>query len=67
MNMKNTTKVVAAIIALITGIVQVPGIQQVIVHQIDVHPAVAAGVAGLSSILAIVYQPSKQASDSASK
>ncbi len=56
-NMKDATKVIVAIVALITGILQIPSINAAIVAAITAHPAIAAGLAGLSTVLALLHDP----------
>lgn len=55
--MKNTTKVVGAIFVFLTGLLQVPDIQHAVVNTVNTHPAIAAGVAGLTAILSLIHDP----------
>lgn len=57
--MKNTTKVVGAIFALITAILQVPEVQKAVLASIQAHPSVAAVIGGLSALLALFHVPVK--------
>jgi len=59
--MKNSTKIVAAIIALASGLAETPSIQHAVMTYITVHPAVALGCTGLASILALFHTPTKDA------
>lgn len=62
--MKDSTKVVAAVIALLTAIVQFSSVQTAIVSFLTAHPAVALSVTGLSALLALIHNPqSTSASD----
>jgi hypothetical protein len=63
-NMKDSTKIILAIIAGIASILQIPSIQTAVVASIASHPAIAAGLAGLSTILAILHQPNAPGGDS---
>ena len=56
--MKNSTKIVAAIIAGVTAVLQVQPVQQWLGHELGLHPAVSALVAGLSAIFALIHNPS---------
>lgn len=55
--MKNATKVVAAVIALLTAVVQIPSIQEGLVHFIVSHPAVSLALGGISGLLALIHNP----------
>lgn len=55
--MKNSTKIVAAVIALLTAIVQVPDVQAAIAHFIALHPAAATLLGGASALIALIHNP----------
>ena len=57
--MKNSTKIVGAVILLLTGVLQIGPVQDIVVAFIASHPAIAAAVAGLSSILALLHKPAQ--------
>lgn len=59
--MKNSTKIVTALIALVTGIVEIPSIQHAITSYITLHPAVALSATGIASIVALLHTPTKDA------
>lgn len=59
--MKSSTKVVSAIIALLTAVVQISSIQHAILSFVAAHPAVSLVLTGLSSILALLHVPVKDA------
>lgn len=56
-NMKDSTKVIVAIVGLLTTVVQLPSIQLAVTHFISTHAAVAAIVAGIATILALLHVP----------
>ena len=65
--MKNTTKVIAAILAALTGIVQIPVVQSALIAFVQAHPALSLGLGGISALLALLHVPIKgQASTSGS-
>ena len=64
--MKNSTKIIAGVFAVLTAILQVTEVQHYILHLIDQHPAVSIILAGLSGILALLHQPNGQKSTSSS-
>lgn len=55
--MKNSTKVIAAIVALVTGIVQLPIVQESVVAFLAAHPTVSSLVVGIASVLALIHKP----------
>ena len=57
--MKNATKLIAAVVALVTFALQSQAVQDVVGGFISSHPNAAAIVAGVSAILALVHQPTK--------
>lgn len=59
--MKNTTKVVAAIVSLITMIGTMPDVQHAVAAFYTAHPIVAAIVAGISTVLALFHNPQASA------
>ncbi len=60
-NMKDATKVILAIVGLLTGILQIPSIQAAVVAAITAHPAVAAVIGGISAVLAVLHVPTTAA------
>lgn len=57
--MTKTTKLIIAIIGVVTAILQTPAIQTQIIGLVAQHPSAASIIAALSSILALIHQPSK--------
>lgn len=55
--MKNTTKVISAVLVLVTGLLQIPDIQHTVVQVIASHPAITLSLAGLSNILTLLHTP----------
>lgn len=55
--MKNATKVIGAIIGLLTFVVQIDSVQHAIVSFITTHPAVALALTGISGLIALVHNP----------
>ena len=55
--MKNITKILAAVVAALTALLQVPAIQSVVVAFFTAHPSVSALLGGVTAILALLHQP----------
>jgi hypothetical protein len=55
--MKNVTKVVAAVVALLTAVLQVPTVQHDIGLALTAHPNVAAIIAGITAIGMLIHNP----------
>lgn len=55
--MKNLTKIVAALVALLTMLLQNSAVQGAVGTFITAHPNLAALVGGLAAILALIHQP----------
>jgi Ca2+/Na+ antiporter len=56
--MKNATKIIGAVVGTFVAIVTAsPDIQHAIAGAVSAHPAIAALVAGLSTILSLVHDP----------
>jgi hypothetical protein len=58
-SVKDSTKIILAIIGLFTTIVQIPSIQAYLLTMISTHPAIASILAGLAAILGILHIPVK--------
>ena len=61
--MKSSTKIVAAVIALITGVLQIPSIQAAVVAFLSGHPAWTVALTGVAGILALIHVPTATATD----
>lgn len=61
--MKNSTKVIASLIASLTLVLQIPVVQSAIGSFLSAHSNVSAIVGGVLSILALVHVPSQPASN----
>jgi hypothetical protein len=55
--MRNVTKIVLAVVAALTTVLQVPAVHNQAIAAIAAHPDVAALVAGLSAVLALLHDP----------
>jgi hypothetical protein len=55
--MSNVTKIIAAVVALVTLVLQSDAAQAVVGGFIGSHPNIAAIVAGIAAILALVHKP----------
>ena len=55
--MKNVTKIVLAIVAAVTTVLQVPAVHDLVIAAIAAHPDVAALAAGVSAVLALLHDP----------
>jgi hypothetical protein len=55
--MKNLTKIVLAVVAAVTTVLQVPAVHNLAIAAIAAHPDVAALAAGLSTVLALLHDP----------
>lgn len=55
--MKNITKVVAGVVALLTAVLQVPTVQHQIGVVLTAHPNVAAIVAGITAVGMLIHNP----------
>jgi hypothetical protein len=58
--MKNVTKIVLAVVAAVTTVLQVPAVHNLVIAAIAAHPDVAALVAGVSAVLALLHDPNPQ-------
>lgn len=57
LKMKNSTKIIAGIVAALTAVIQVPEVQHAIAGAIAAHPSISSLAAGISAILALVHNP----------
>jgi len=55
--MKNVTKIVLAIVAAVTTLLQVPSVHNLVIAAIAAHPDVAALLAGVSAVVALLHDP----------
>jgi hypothetical protein len=55
--MKNVTKIVAGVVALLTAVLQVPTVQHDIGIALTAHPNIAAILAGITAIGMLIHQP----------
>jgi hypothetical protein len=55
--MKNVTKIVLAVVAAVTTMLQVPAVHNLVIAAIAAHPDAAALVAGVSAVLALLHDP----------
>ena len=55
--MKNLTKIVLAVVAAVTTVLQVPEVHNLVIAAIAAHPDVAALAAGVSAVLALLHDP----------
>jgi hypothetical protein len=55
--MNNLTKIFAAVIAIVTLVVQTPAVQAALVAFFTAHPIFSTLVGGVSAILALIHQP----------
>jgi hypothetical protein len=60
--MKNSTKVVAACITLLSGALQIPEVQHIALTALSAHPSVSLAVSGLASLFALLHIPTTDAS-----
>ena len=58
--MKNVTKILLAVVAAVTAMLQVPGIHNLAITAVAAHPNAAALVAGISTVLALLHDPNPQ-------
>ena len=58
--MKNSTKVVAAVVGLLTVVLQSASAQQYVSGYIGAHPNISAFIAGVGAILALIHKPTAQ-------
>lgn len=63
--MKNSTKVVTAVVALLTAVLQLPAVQTAFLSLVHMHPVVATILGGLSTIVALLHVPVKDATKAA--
>lgn len=64
MKMKDSTKVILAVLGCITGILQIPSIQAAVVSAIAAHPAIALILGSITPILTLLHVPSNQPGNS---
>jgi hypothetical protein len=57
--MKDLTKIIASIVAVLTVLLQTATVQQFLASVLASHPNLSAIVAGLAAILALFHQPEK--------
>jgi len=55
--MKSVTKIVLALVAAVTTMLQVPEVHNLVIAAISAHPDVAALAAGVSAVLALLHDP----------
>ena len=55
--MKNATKIVLAVVAAVTTMLQVPEVHNLVIAAIAAHPDVAALAGGVSAVLALLHDP----------
>jgi hypothetical protein len=60
--MKNVTKIVLAVVAAVTAMLQVPAVHDLVIAAIAAHPDVAALAAGVAAALALLHDPNPQIS-----
>ena len=58
--MKNVTKIVLAVVAAVTTMLQVPAVHNLVIAAIAAHPDVAALAAGVSAVLALLHDPNRR-------
>lgn len=63
--MKNSTKVLTAIVGLVTAVLQVPSVQHAVFAYAAAHPVVTTILSALSTILALLHVPVKDATKAA--
>jgi hypothetical protein len=55
--MRNVTKILLAVVAAVTTMLQVPVVHNLVIAAVAAHPDVAALAAGVSAILALLHDP----------
>jgi len=55
--MKNVTKIVLALVAAVTTMLQVPAVHNLVIATIAAHPDLAALTAGVTAVLALLHDP----------
>jgi hypothetical protein len=58
--MKDMTKTLVAVVALLTTLLQVPAVHDLAVAAIAAHPDLAALAAGAATVLALLHDPHAQ-------
>jgi len=57
-NMKSATVIIGSIITFLTAILQMPTVQHIAVTFVNTHPAVSLALGGISTLAALVHNPS---------
>jgi hypothetical protein len=55
--MKNSTKIIGAVIALLTSLLGIPSVQAAVTSFLGTHPVVSAVIAAVTAILALLHNP----------
>lgn len=55
--MKNVTKIVGAVVAAVTAILQIPSVQLSVWAFLSAHPGVSSAFTGVAAIVALFHNP----------
>jgi len=59
--MKNITKVLAAVVAGLTAVLQIPVVSTAVINFFGSHPTISSLFGGLAAILALLHVPNSPA------